>query len=376
MTFSLHVDSSQFRAHLEHVHTSLLAAHLRLTPVIKGNGYGFGRATLLREATLMGASHVAIGTVWELDQALSEFTGDVHVLEPFNPSDLSAVVEWKRLLGHASDRVILTVSQSHIGGLSGLGASRIFLEGLTSLRRFGIDPNELEPALTALPQGTRIEGLLLHLPIADSVIAHKVTHETAPARPVSGHLRSIIDWLTVYSTLVSKYALTRHLSVSHVSQADLVALVDLFPEYTFEVRMGTSLWLGSSDALRVTGTVLAIHNVDSGLAAGYQQTSSKNKARIAVISGGTSHGVALSAPATPSSMRKRLIALAEGLEQARGKVRSPFILDGKNVMFVEPPHMHVSMVWVDSDSQIAVGDLIECTVRNTIASFDQVTGLH
>jgi hypothetical protein len=96
--------------------------------------------------------------------------------------------------------------------------------------------------------------------------------------------------------------------------------------------------------------------------------------RLIVVSGGTSHGVALAAPVNTRTLRKRAIAISEGISQALGKVRSPFIWKKENLVFAEPPHMHVSMLWCQ-DSAIKVGDELTCTIRNTTASFDQVIGL-
>jgi hypothetical protein len=50
------------------------------------------------------------------------------------------------------------------------------------------------------------------------------------------------------------------------------------------------------------------------------------------------------------------------------------LLNYQNLDFVEPPHMQVSMLWSD-DMSIAVGDNLNCNVRNTTTSFDCVTGL-
>jgi hypothetical protein len=141
-----------------------------------------------------------------------------------------------------------------------------------------------------------------------------------------------------------------------------------------EVRMGTRLWLGEPSALRASGTILQIHEIEHRQSVGYQQIDSGNNKRLIVVSGGTAHGVAMAAPSNASSLRKRGIAIAEGISQAIGKVRSPFSYDGKNLDFVEPPHMHVSMLWSD-DPTLCVGDSLDCNVRNTTTSFDSVIGL-
>jgi hypothetical protein len=141
-----------------------------------------------------------------------------------------------------------------------------------------------------------------------------------------------------------------------------------------EVRIGTKLWLGEPSALQATGTILQIHEVLHRQTVGYQQIDSGNNQRLIVVSGGTAHGVAMAAPSNASSLRKKGVAIAEGISQAIGKVRSPFSYRGKNLDFVEPPHMQVSMLW-SNDTTISVGDTLDCNVRNTTTNFDSVIGL-
>jgi hypothetical protein len=141
-----------------------------------------------------------------------------------------------------------------------------------------------------------------------------------------------------------------------------------------EVRVGTKLWLGEPSALRASGTILQIHEVTHRQTVGYQQIDSGSNKRLIVVSGGTAHGVAMAAPSNASSLRKKGVAIAEGLSQALGKVRSPFSYNGKNLEFVEPPHMQVSMLW-SNDMNISVGDNLDCNVRNTTSNFDCVLGL-
>jgi hypothetical protein len=64
----------------------------------------------------------------------------------------------------------------------------------------------------------------------------------------------------------------------------------------------------------------------------------------------------------------------EGFAQAFGKVRSPFSVHGRKLVFAEPPHMHVSLLWAN-DLSLKVGDELICNVRNTTTVFDQVLGL-
>jgi hypothetical protein len=186
------------------------------------------------------------------------------------------------------------------------------------------------------------------------------------------------NWIVLYQELSTKLSLPKHLSLSHTSESQVKALKKIMQSYNFdldlEVRVGTKLWLGEPSALQATGTVLEIHEMTHRQTVGYQQTDSGNNKRLIVVSGGTAHGVAMSAPSNASSLRKRSVAIAEGFSQAIGRVRSPFKLHGENLDFVEPPHMQVSMLW-SNDKNISVGDTLVCNVRNTTTKFDCVLGL-
>ena len=56
MSFVLHVDGERWRAG----HDRFVADHPGIVPVIKGNGYGFGRDLLCAEAARLGVPMVAI----------------------------------------------------------------------------------------------------------------------------------------------------------------------------------------------------------------------------------------------------------------------------------------------------------------------------
>jgi alanine racemase len=75
----LHVHGERWRAAQDAAH----ADHPGLVPVVKGNGYGFGRDLLLGEAHRLGVPMVAVGTYTELPEALAGFAHDVLVLEPY-----------------------------------------------------------------------------------------------------------------------------------------------------------------------------------------------------------------------------------------------------------------------------------------------------
>jgi len=379
MTFSLNVNATKFRGHLVSVINSYATAGAELVPVIKGNGYGFGRGVLASEAARLGSNRIAIGTVWELGQSLADFAGEILVLEPFNSSDTSAVAQWREHLEHNADRIIVTVSNVDLAAVRAAGAKNIYLEGKTSLSRFGILHLDMQSIENF--NDLKVQGLSLHLPIVQPAIKVDATTEISSAfngATLSKSMTETWNWIVLYQELATKFALPKHLSLSHITESQLKSLKKMMQSYNFdmeiEVRVGTKLWLGEPSALQATGTVLQIHELMNSRTVGYQQTNSGNNKRLIVVSGGTAHGVAMAAPSTASSLRKKGVAIAEGFSQAIGKVRSPFSFKGKNLDFVEPPHMQVSMLW-SNDMKIAVGDNLNCNVRNTTSNFDCVLGL-
>lgn len=381
MTFSLTVDAIKFRQHLSTVMAKFQATGVQLVPVIKGNGYGFTRGVLAKEASNLGLNRIAVGTVWELSEALAKFSGEIVVLEPFNSADTSAVAQWSSILKNNSARVILTLSNLDFAAARAAGASLIYLEGLTSLHRFGISESEFSSIAKSELGTLTVLGMSLHLPIADSEKISGPTAEISIAvnsSKLSGKILEIWGWISKYQEVATAQSLSMHFSLSHVATKDIETLKEMCVRYNFTVdfdlRVGTSLWLGAPAALSVSGTILEIHDLDSTSQIGYQQVATNGQSRLIVVSGGTSHGVALAAPTPRSSFRKRGIAVAEGFAQAFGKVRSPFSVRGRNLVFAEPPHMHVSLLWAN-DSSDNVGDKLVCNVRNTTTVFDQVLGL-
>ena len=379
MTFSLNVNAAKFRGHLVSVMNSYATSGAELVPVIKGNGYGFGRGLLASEASRLGSNRIAIGTVWELGQSLADFAGEILVLEPFNSSDTFADAQWRAHLEHNADRIIVTVSNVDLAAVRSAGAKNIYLEGKTSLSRFGILHHDMQ-SITNFSD-LNVLGLSLHLPIVQPATKVDATIEISSAfdgAMLSKSMTETWNWMVLYQELATKFSLPKHLSLSHVTDDQVKSLKKMMQSYNFElaieVRIGTKLWLGEPSSLQAAGTVLQIHEISHKQTAGYQQISSGSHKRLIVVSGGTAHGVAMAAPTNANSLRKRGIAFVEGVSQAIGKVRSPFSHYGKNLDFVEPPHMQVSMLWSD-DLTIAVGDSLDCNVRNTTSNFDCVLGL-
>ena len=379
MTFSLTVDSVKFRGHLVSVMNSYAAAGAEFVPVVKGNGYGFGRRLLAQEASRLGCNRIAIGTVWELGQTLADFAGEILVLEPFNSADESAVAQWRDHLEHNAARIIVTVSNVDLAAVRSAGAKNIYLEGKTSLSRFGILHHDMQ-SITNF-HDLNVLGLSLHLPIVQPASKVDATTEISSAfdgANLSQTMTETWNWIVLYQELATKFSLPKHLSLSHISEEQVKSLKKMMQSYNFDlaidVRVGTKLWLGAPSSLQASGTVLQIHEITHKQTVGYQQTGAGNNKRLIIVSGGTAHGVAMAAPSNANSLRKKGVAIAEGFSQAIGKVRSPFSFRGKNLDFVEPPHMQVSMLW-SNDMSIAVGDELNCNVRNTTSNFDRVLGL-
>jgi len=369
MTFALTVDAQKFRAHLNSVVAQYQDAGAQVLPVIKGNGYGFGRGILADEVTKLNLDLVCVGTIWEAGEVLENFGGNVVVLEPISAADALASEHWVMLLAENADRLIAVVSATDLHLVKEVGVKQIWVEALTSMNRFGLTPHQIARALKKLETNIVVVGFSLHLPIVQPAISKLTKFESAQINSSSNKVREIVGWISWLNEIAEATSNAITISVSHLSATEIAQIKRERPETKIQIRLGTSLWLGSPKALSVTGTVLAVHDIATNEKVGYQQNSGGRK--VVVVSGGTAHGVALAAPITTSSLRKRGIAVVEGIAQAVGKIRSPFTYRGNNLNFVEPPHMQVSMLWADNCA-INVGDEIECTIRNTTANFDAV----
>jgi len=159
MTFELRVDTERWRSGLR----TLTDQTPGIVPVVKGNGYGFGRDLLAAESTNLGLDTIAVGTYAEVQGALDAFDGDVMVLSPWRPFDTDVMYD---------SRVIHTVGRvEDIAALATEHAdSRVLFEGETSMSRHGLDRHELAAAVDALGE-LQIEGFSIHLPMSGSNLA-------------------------------------------------------------------------------------------------------------------------------------------------------------------------------------------------------------
>jgi Alanine racemase, N-terminal domain len=326
MPLSLHVDGVTWRSHL----SAIVKAKPGLVPVIKGNGYGFGLEFLATESTLLGVDTIAVGLASEVAQVRTTFAGEVIILSP------------DHLHYDISDpKIIQTIS--HLEVLRSIDAKKnIILEILTPLNRHGVEVSDLPKALSMIEdRRLQLRGFALHLPLA------KIER---------GWLRSVLHMLPAGSTVW----------ISHLHNADRVRKE--FPQLVFRERIGTSLWLGAESALEARATVLENRKIQGTV--GYRQR--RVRANVIVASGGTAHGIGMTAPQGDFSILGRIKILARAVELSFGRIRSPFRWDGKLLDFLEPPHMQCSLLTCSGNSQPQVGDELKVRVRHTTTIFDQI----
>jgi len=343
MALTLHVDGARWRA----AQDAAIAANPGLVPVVKGNGYGFGREVLYAEANRLRVTMIAVGTYAEVPGALAGFSGDVLVMEPFRAAIHAATqaatqaglpsVDDGRLVHTITTRVDLD------GLLAANPAARTVVEGLTSMGRFGA-PAARVGDLVAAGRG---EGVTLHLPLG------------------SGHVDEI-------SRFVEAVGGIRPFFVSHTTADEVAALRRRFPEHRFAARVGTDLWLADRAAYEMRSHVLDVRPLAKGDRVGYRQRP-QAAGHLVVVSGGTSHGVAMESPASAATARSRAVAVAEGMLEAVHRVRSPFTVSGTMPRFAEPPHMQCSLLALpEGVAPPSVGDTVPVRMRLTTAYPDAV----
>ena len=375
MSFTLHIHGEKWQTHLQSVVKAVTSASgSSPVPVIKGNGYGLGQELLAATAMDLGADTIAVGTVFEIESVVSITQGDIVVLQPFDPRDSGAAAKWWEI-GEKfySGRIIRTVSnlEALIELATGVGGVRMILEARSSMLRFGFTEPELVGALanseirSALAAGRIfIEGLSVHLPIERSAL--------------DSHAVEVMRWAGLWeaeTAVWEGYSPPAPLIwVSHCTDSELATIRQSVSELIVRMRVGTRLWLGDRSALSAYGTVLAVHPVAEGVKVGYRQRSAGKNATLVVVSGGTANGIGLSAPSPTSSLRQRVTSFGIGALDATGRAMSPFKIGGKQRWFAEPPHQHVSMLWLNNESVLPqIGDHISAEIRFTTTRFDSIS---
>lgn len=295
MTVRLSVDRDRWWQHV----TDVAAEVTGLVPVVKGNGYGFGRAGLAIAAAKLSPI-LAVGSIHELD-GLDQLA-DI-------PNDTVWVVLTPTLTAPASTSPVLTVgNDAHLAALHGWGG-RVIVKLASDMRRYGGDIGLVERAQRA---GLRTVGVAVHPPLAGDDDTHR--------DQIVRLLPSIDPSLDVW--------------VSHLAPATFESLPD---SHRYKLRLGTYLWHGDRGAMHLQADVLDVREVRGGETAGYRLTDIPGDGHLVMIGAGTANGV------TP---------LDDG--------RSPFHHERTRLDLLEPPHMHTSMLWVPSGGPLpAIGDWVD-----------------
>jgi len=305
MTLRLTIDEQAWRRHVDAVRARVTD----LVPVVKGNGYGIGRATLLAEASTW-AHTVAVGTVYEALDVSHASTVDVLCLTPALevPDGLGA-------------RVIPTVGRTeHVDALRAAGRrGRVAVKLASSMRRYGVSSEGLDELLRAVRDaGCEPHAFMFHPPLATG------------GRTDDDVLTELASWLPRLDPSIP-------LSVSHLSVDGWARLASDHPERTVSLRLGTALWHGDKSSLHLDADVLDTRPVHAGDRAGYRLGEVPVDGTLVMVGAGSAHGIA---------------PLPDG--------RSPFHFARRRLALLEPPHMHTSMVLAPIDGpQPSVGDRVD-----------------
>jgi alanine racemase len=264
VTITLTVRTAMWRAHVARTANAIDG----LVPVVKGNGYGFGRRTLA-EISSEFCDTVAVGTVHELDGL---------------PDDLHAVVLTPTLTAPATTSPILTVGHRfHVERLDGW-RGRVLVKLESSMHRYGGDIDLVE---IARARGLEVIGVSVHSPLAGTPDEH-----AAEIRALLGRVDpALAVWL---------------------SHLDAPTYASLPPTHTFRLRLGTSLWHGDKTALQLSADVLDVKAVRAGQRAGYRQGAVDDDGHLVMIGAGTANGVtALADGRSPFHFERRRLSLHE-----------------------------------------------------------------
>jgi len=309
MTLTLHVDGAAWRAQAR----ATADAHGDVIAVVKGNGYGFGRARLASEAAALGLSRIAVGTVHEL-AGLAAFAEPPIVLTPALGDDVPL-----------ADGAILTVgSVAHVRAAAGRRLP-VVVKLASSMRRYGVDPDGLDTLLAAAADaGLVVDGFALHLPLA-------------------GDPCEVDDWL-------ARVPPGATVAVSHLDAAALHDLRARHPGHRLPIRLGTALWHGGKEALALRADVVDVRPATTPVAGYRHRALPVAGGTLVMVGAGTAHGVR---------------PLPDG--------RSPFHFARRRLDLVEPPHMHTSMVWVPDGAPCPTeGDEVDVQVPLTYVHPDRV----
>ena len=287
MTLRLTVLTELWRNHL----ATTVTAYGEMVPVVKGNGYGFGRSALMLEAAKFSPT-VAVGSVFEVADAPAASTAIV-----LTPAGIDLPLPLPK-------QTILTVgSLHHVATLrSGGWRGPVIIKLQSRMLRYGATSAELPDLLSAVRDADCTQvGWSVHPPL-----------DGTPAQ----HREDVSKWL---KKLDPKFPI----HVSHLDAESVQQLRSDFKQHHIVARVGTALWLGDKSSMKLHTDVLDARAVKAGATAGYRNTKISTDGTIVLVGSGSAHGV-----------------------HTVGNDLSPFHFQRRRLQLLEPSHMHTSMLFV------------------------------
>jgi alanine racemase len=286
-------------------HVTSLANSLHgLVPVVKGNGYGFGRDWLATRAGDLSPT-IAVGTIFEVSSVPAHCTPVVLTPSLDLPENLR-------------DDTILTVgSIAHIEAVASTKKLRqVVIKIRSSMNRYGAAVGDVTQLLEKCrTTNLQVRGVSIHPPLTGAS---------------ADHVREIENLVAAIDPSLPAW-------ISHVEPQDFAELQSRYPERQWFLRLGTSLWHGDKTTLQLTADVIETVAVTSGQKVGYHGVEISQDGTLVMIGCGSAHGVS---------------PLADGL--------SPFHFSRQRIQLVELPHMHTSMCFIPSGQPTpVVGDWID-----------------
>jgi len=244
VTVKLTVRSAIWRSHVARAAAGVDG----LVPVVKGNGYGFGRAWLAGVAAEF-ADTIAVGNVHELDGL---------------PGGVDVVVLTPCLAPPPTTDPILTVGRpEHVAALD-QWRGRVIVKLSSAMRRYGADAGLIEVARAA---ALDVVGVSVHPPLAGEG---------------SEHVADVLGALETVDSAVPAW----------LSHLDPERYAELPGDRRYRLRLGTALWHGDKSALHLTADVLDVRPIGAGERAGYRLGAAPGDGHLVMIGAGTANGVA------------------------------------------------------------------------------------
>jgi hypothetical protein len=120
------------------------------------------------------------------------------------------------------------------------------------------------------------------------------------------------------------------------------------------------------------GAILDVTRVVKGDRFGYRQQKAPGDGWLVVVAGGTSHGVGLESPKALQGVTSRAKGVARAGLATVNRNLSPFLWDGKQRWFAEPPHMQMSLLFIPAEaSEPKAGEELTAQLRHTTTIVDR-----